>query len=88
MKDRDGTTGMSGPTSEGRSTASRSANQYRVRRQQSSDSSLNASPRKKTEKIRVKEALDILEAYRARYRIRSGGKHLVVNDPLPRPSVD
>ena len=79
MKDRDGTTGISGATSDGRSTGSRSANQYRVRRQQSSDSSLNASPRKKTEKIRVKEALDILEPYRARYRIRSGGKHVVVN---------
>ena len=67
--------GISGETSDGRSaSASRTANSYRIRRQASSDSSLNASPRKKTEKIRVKEALDIMEAYRARYRIRSGGK--------------
>lgn len=66
---------MSGETSDGRSaSASRTTNNYRIRRQASSDSSLNASPRKKTEKIRVKEALDILETYRARYRIRSGGK--------------
>lgn len=74
LKDRDGTTGVSGATSDGRSAGSRTTNTYRVRRQQSSDSSLNVSPRKKTEKIRVKEALDIMETYRARYRIRSGGK--------------
>ncbi|UJR28934.1 hypothetical protein I4U23_010152 [Adineta vaga] len=74
MKDRDGTTGVSGATSDGRSGGSRTTNTYRVRRQQSSDSSLNTSPRKKTEKIRVKEALDILETYRARYRIRSGAE--------------
>lgn len=80
MKDRDGGTGMSGGTSEGRSGGgSRSANTYRIRRQPSSDTSLNASPRKKTEKIRVKEALDILESYRARYRIRSGGKFSKMN---------
>ena len=74
LKDREGGTGISGGTSDGRSAGSRSANTYRIRRQQSSDSSLSASPRKKTEKIRVKEALDILESYHARYRIRSGGK--------------
>ena len=73
MKEREG--GASGGTSDGRSgSGSRTTNTYRVRRQTSSDSSVNASPRKKTEKIRVKEALDIMETYRARYRIRSGGK--------------
>jgi hypothetical protein len=78
MKDRDGGTGASGGTSDGRSASgTRTTNTYRIRRQQSSDSSLNTSPRKKTERIRVKEALDILEAYRARYRIRSGGKILL-----------
>jgi len=77
MKDREGGAGVSGGTSDGRSgSGSRTANTYRIRRQASSDSSLNASPRKKTEKIRIKEALDILETYRARYRIRSGGKIL------------
>lgn len=81
MKDRDGTTAMSGSTSEGRSTGARTTNTYRMRRRQSSDSSLNASPRKKTEKIRVKEALDIMEAYRARYRIRSGGRKLFIVSP-------
>jgi hypothetical protein len=79
MKDRDGGTGTSAGASDGRSGGGRSANTYRIRRQQSSDSSLSASPRKKTEKIRVKEALDILESYHARYRIRSGGKILFVN---------
>lgn len=75
MKDREGGTGLSGDPHDGRSaSASRTANNYRIRRQASSDSSLNASPRKKTERIRIKEALDILEPYRARYRIRSGGK--------------
>ncbi|CAF0812442.1 unnamed protein product, partial [Didymodactylos carnosus] len=59
MKDRDGGGGSR-------------ANAWRIRRQQSSDSSLNSSPRKKTEKIRIKEALDILDVYRSRYRIRSG----------------
>jgi hypothetical protein len=75
MKDREGLTGMSSAHSDGRSSGTRTTNTYRVRRQQSSDSSLNTSPRKKTEKIRVKEALDIMESYRARYRIRSGGKN-------------
>lgn len=75
MKDRDGGTG--GTSDGGRSAGgSRTTNTYRIRRQPSSDSSLNTSPRKKTEKIRIKEALDILEPYRARYRIRSGGKIL------------
>lgn len=75
LKDREGGTGLLGETSDGRSaSASRTTNSYRIRRLASSDSSLNASPRKKTEKIRVKEALDIMETYRARYRIRSGGK--------------
>ncbi len=75
MKDREGGTGISGGTSDGRSGGgSRTTNSYRIRRQPSSDTSLNTSPRKKTEKIRVKEALDILETYRARYRIRSGGE--------------
>ena len=76
MKDREGAMGMSGTTNDGRvpGGGGRTTNTYRVRRQQSSDSSLNGSPRKKTEKIRVKEALDIMEPYRARYRIRSGGK--------------
>ncbi|CAF3810181.1 unnamed protein product, partial [Didymodactylos carnosus] len=59
LKDRDGG-----------GSSSRTA--LRIRRQQSSDSSLNTSPRKKTEKIRIKEALDILDIYRSRYRIRSG----------------
>jgi hypothetical protein len=78
MKEREGGTGGTGGTSEGRSASgSRTTNTYRIRRQASSDSSLNASPRKKTEKIRIKEALDILETYRARYRIRSGGKILL-----------
>lgn len=75
LKDRDGTTGISGGGSDGRTGISRSNNLSRMRRQQSSDSSLNASPRKKTERIRVKEALDIMETYNARYRVRSGGKH-------------
>lgn len=75
MKDRDGTTGASAATTDGRSGGIRTANTYRIR-QQSSDSSLNASPKKKTEKIRVKEALDILGTYLSRYRIRSGGKIL------------
>jgi hypothetical protein len=75
MKEREGGTGAWGGANDGRSgSGSRTTNTYRIRRQASSDSSLNASPRKKTEKIRVKDALDILETYRARYRIRSGGK--------------
>ncbi|CAF3737280.1 unnamed protein product, partial [Adineta steineri] len=102
MKDRDGNTGISGGASDGRSGGSRT-NTYRVRRQQSSDSSLNTSPRKKTEKIRVKEALEILETYRARYRIRSGAeisdipikwtrdltlqRPSTVTDDLPTPSL-
>lgn len=72
-KDRDGGTATSTGTGDGRSGGIRAANTYRIR-QQSSDSSLNASPKKKTEKIRVKDALDILETYLARYRVRSGGK--------------
>ena len=36
---------------------------------------------KKTEKIRVKEALDILGTYHARYRIRSGGTKFFLNEP-------
>ncbi|CAF3503188.1 unnamed protein product [Rotaria sp. Silwood1] len=79
MKDRDGTTGTSAVTTDGRSIGTRLTNTYRIRQQQSSDSSLNASPKKKTEKIRSKEALDILETYLARYRIRSGGKILSLN---------
>jgi hypothetical protein len=74
MKDRDGMTGITTLTSDGRSTSGRSGHGHRVRRQQSSDSSLSGSPRKKTEKIRIREALDIMEPYRARYRIRSGGE--------------
>jgi hypothetical protein len=84
-KDRDGTTAMSSGTHEGRTTGgSRSTNAYRIRRQQSSDSSLTGSPRKKTEKIRNKEALDIMVPYHARYRIRSGGKHFTCSDNVPR----
>jgi hypothetical protein len=83
MKDRDGGTGMSGGASDGRTAGgSRTTNTYRIRRQPSSDTSLNVSPKKKTEKIRVKEALDILEAYRARYRIRSGGKNFIFKNIL------
>jgi len=80
MKEREGGTGASTGASDGRSASgSRTTNTYRIRRAASSDSSLNASPKKKTEKIRVKEALEIMEAYKARYRIRSGGK---LNDIL------
>ncbi|CAF1474341.1 unnamed protein product, partial [Rotaria sordida] len=92
MKDRDGGTGTSAATTDGRSAGSRLTNTYRIRQQQSSDSSLNASPKKKTEKIRAKEALDILETYLARYRIRSGAeiadipikwtRDLTLNHPL------
>ncbi|CAF0895311.1 unnamed protein product [Rotaria sp. Silwood1] len=92
MKDRDGTTGTSAVTTDGRSIGTRLTNTYRIRQQQSSDSSLNASPKKKTEKIRSKEALDILETYLARYRIRSGAeipeipikwtRDLTLNHPL------
>ena len=74
LKERDGGTGMSTGMTDGRSTSSRTANTYRIRRQQSSDSSLNGSPKKKTERIRVKEALDIMENYISRYRVRSGGE--------------
>lgn len=82
LKDRDGATGMSGSTSETRSGAGRTTNSYRIRRQQSSDTSLNSSPRKKTEKIRGKEALDIMDSYRARYRIRSGGKKKIKRNEI------
>ncbi len=82
-KGREGATGISSGASDGRSTGgSRTTNTYRIRRLASSDSSLNTSPRKKTEKIRIKEALDILETYRARYRIRSGGKIFVFSSLL------
>ena len=73
-KDRDSGTGTFPATTDERSTTSRVTKTYRIRQQLSSDSSLNALPKKKTEKIRIKDSLNILESYHARYRIRSGGK--------------
>ncbi|CAF1351665.1 unnamed protein product [Didymodactylos carnosus] len=55
LKDRDGGGGNNSITA------------LRIRRQQSSDRSLNSSPRKKTGKIRIKAALDILYVYRSCY---------------------
>jgi len=58
-----------------RSSPNRTTNTYRYRRQQQvSDGSLTTSPRKRTEKIRVKDALDILETYYARCKTRIDGK--------------
>ncbi|CAF1580428.1 unnamed protein product, partial [Didymodactylos carnosus] len=49
LKDRDGGGGNNSRTA------------LRIRRQQSSDSSLNSSPRQKTGKIRIKEANVLME---------------------------
>jgi hypothetical protein len=75
IKECDGDTARADTTNDGRLNGSRITNSNRFRRQVSSDSSLNTSPKKKTEIIRVKQALDILEVYNARYRLRSGGKY-------------
>ncbi len=51
------------------------ANIYRFRRQQQSDDICsNVVPKKRTEKIRLKDALDILEPYNARCKMRCAGK--------------
>ncbi len=58
-----------------RLNTNRMANAYRFRRQQQVDDiSLNVSLKKRTEKIRAKDALDILEPYYARYKIQCTGK--------------
>lgn len=44
------------------------------RRQPLSDSRLNGPSKNRTEKIRIKDALDILETYHARCRERCNGK--------------
>jgi hypothetical protein len=62
-------------TTNERFNTNRTANAYRFRRQQQiDDTNLNVSPKKRTEKIQVKNALDILEPYYARYKIRCAGK--------------
>ena len=74
MKNHDNVIVQKNSTSDEQSNSNRTTNANRFRRPPSSESSLNASPRKRTEKIRGKEALDILETYHARCRIRYGGK--------------
>jgi hypothetical protein len=62
-------------TTDDQSNRNRTMNTNRFRRQPLSDSSSSNGPSKKrTERIRGKEALDILETYHARYRTRSSGK--------------
>ncbi len=58
-----------------RLNTNRTRNTYRFRgQQQANGSSLNISPRKRTETIRVNEALDILETYYVRCKNRCFGK--------------
>ena len=71
MKDRDDITKRKNMTND-----RRASNTFRFRRQETSDSSLNASPKRRTEKIRLTNALDILETYNARCRIRCDGKKI------------
>jgi hypothetical protein len=83
MKDRDGITSGNTTTSDERLNNRRTTNTHRFRRQQHlSDSSLHASPKKRTEKIRLKDALDVLATYEARCRLRGAGKeiHFIVKN--------
>ncbi|CAF0857757.1 unnamed protein product [Adineta steineri] len=69
MKDHDDITARLNTVS----NIARASNVYRLRRQRFSDFSLNGSTKSRTEKIRLKDALDILETYQARYRTRCCG---------------
>lgn len=57
------------------SNIQRASSAHHFRQQRLSDFSLNGSPKKRAEKIRGREALDILETYLERYRIRCGSKN-------------
>ena len=68
-------TDLESTASNARINPNQTSNTYRFRRQQQiGDDNFPVIPRKRTEKIQSKEALDILEPYYARYRIRCAGK--------------
>ncbi|CAF0814942.1 unnamed protein product [Rotaria sordida] len=80
MKDSDGITTRMNTMQDGRLNNSLTTNTFNYQQQQQlCDNSLNLSSKKRPEKIRPNEALNILETYYARYRIRCGGDHISQN---------
>lgn len=59
-----------------RSAENRTENLYRCRRPQSHEFTSNLSLKKRTEKIRLHNALDILDGYRQRCQARALGKRM------------
>ena len=73
-KDHDDLTARTTTTSDERSSTARATTPSRLRRQLSSEYSLNSLRKKRTAKIRPREALDILEGYHARCKTKLDGK--------------
>jgi hypothetical protein len=69
-KDHDEMTARTTITSDERSSMARASTPSRLRRQLSSEYSLNSLRKKRTAKVRPREALDILESYHSRCKTK------------------
>ncbi|CAF4861689.1 unnamed protein product, partial [Rotaria sp. Silwood1] len=72
MKNNDDTTTRTNSMHDRRPNNNPTTNTFHFSQQQLSDTNLNLSWKKRPKKIRANEALNILETYYARYRIRCG----------------
>ncbi len=64
------------PINDKQSTRGRTENMYNVSQHNLNDSTFNLLTKKRTEKIRLNEALDILQGYYARYQTQCNGKEV------------